>query len=299
MKKILSLFGVIALTLVGCQEPDNTINDVLDNVGTGAVLRTISSSGSFNFYDQANSVFSATIEAHDTEDGGLMQNVEIYLSADGGAESLFRTMTPSDFTTGPTGLPRASFQVSLSDFASAGVSFGGASVTKIRLQYNLTNGESYSDDTVTGSMTGSYFASPYAYNLLVGCFVTDGSAVPGIYTFTMTDSYGDGWQGSHIKFTVDGTVNYVAMPSPYSSNAAHNAAITGSYSGNDSAGTMAVTVPAGASTMSIEYFLGSYPGETGWSVDYTALDGTSDAQNAYSGGGGYSSDGVKILSICK
>ena len=25
-----------------------------------------------------------------------MQNVEIYLSADGGAESLFRTMTPSD-----------------------------------------------------------------------------------------------------------------------------------------------------------------------------------------------------------
>ena len=62
---------------------------------------------------------------------------------------------------------------------------------------------------------------------------------------------------------------------------------------------MAVTVPAGASTMSIEYVLGSYPGETGWSVDYTALDGTSDAQNAYSGGGGYSSDGVKILSICK
>ncbi len=299
MKKILSLFGAIALTLVGCQEPDNTINEVLDNVGTGAVLRTISSSGSFNFYDQANSVFSATIEAHDTEDGGLMQNVEIYLSADGGAESLFRTMTPSDFTTGPTGLPRGSFQVSLSDFSNAGVSFAGASVTKIRLQYNLTNGKSYSDDTVTGSMTGSYFASPYAYSLLVGCFVTDGSAVPGIYTFTMTDSYGDGWQGSHIKFTVDGTENYVAMPSPYGSNADHIAAIRGSYSGKDSAGTMTVTVPEGASTMSIEYFLGSYPGETGWSVDYTALDGTSDAQNAYSGGGGYSSDGVKILSICK
>ena len=57
MKKILSLFGIMAITLTGCGDPDNTINEVLDNVGTGAVLRTISSSGSFNFYDQANSVF--------------------------------------------------------------------------------------------------------------------------------------------------------------------------------------------------------------------------------------------------
>ena len=298
MKKILSLFGIMAITLTGCGDPDNTINEVLDNVGTGAVLRTISSSGSFNFYDQANSVFSATIEAHDTEDGGLMQNVEIYLSADGGAESLFRTMTPSDFTTGPTGLPRGSFQVSLADFTAAGINYGGASVTKIRLQYNLTNGESYSDDTVTGSMTGSYFASPYAYSLLVACLVTDGSAVPGVYTFTMTDSYGDGWQQSTIKFTIDGVVYNVANPSIYDSDDAWEATLV-PFSGNASAGTAQVTVPAGASTMSIEFVEGRYPGETGWSVDYVGLDGSSNAQNAYSGGGGYSSAGVKTLSICQ
>ncbi len=70
------------------------------------------------------------------------------------------------------------------------------------LQYNLTNGESYSSNDVSGSMTGSYFASPYKYNLIVGCFVVDGSAVPGIYTFTLTDSYGDGWQGSYISLSL-------------------------------------------------------------------------------------------------
>ena len=45
--------------------------------------------------------------------------------------------------------------------------------------------------------------------------------------------------------------------------------------------------------MSIEFVEGRYPGETGWSVDYVGLDGSSNAQNAYSGGGGYSSAGVK------
>ena len=74
-------------------------------------------------------------------------------------------------------------------------------------------------------MTGSYFASPYAYSLLVACLVTDGSAVPGVYTFTMTDSYGDGWQQSTIKFTIDGVVYNVANPSIYDSDDAWEATL--------------------------------------------------------------------------
>jgi hypothetical protein len=126
-------------------------------------LRTISTSGSYNYYDQSTSVFTATVEEHDEENGGLMQNVEIFLSVDGGSEVLYKTLQPGDFSTGPSGLPRATFTVKLTDVDSL-IGFIGGSTVKIRLQLNLTNGKTFSDDTVTGSMTGSYFQSPYAYN---------------------------------------------------------------------------------------------------------------------------------------
>ena len=81
---------------------------------------------------------------------------------------------------------------------------------------NLSNGKSYSEDEVTGSMTG-YFSSPFVYNKIVLCNVVDGSAIPGVYTIKMQDSYGDGWQDSRLKLTVDGQVYFFAIPSPYTS----------------------------------------------------------------------------------
>ncbi len=132
MKKILSIIGVVSLLFTSCQEPDNLINDVLDNYKTGAVLRTISTSGEFNYYAISTSAFTATIEAHDVEDGGLMQDVQIFVSADAGSEALVRTLTPSDFATGPTGLPRSTFTITLSEVANA-ISFSGGSTVSIRL----------------------------------------------------------------------------------------------------------------------------------------------------------------------
>ena len=68
--------------------------------------------------------------------------------------------------------------------------------------------------------------------------------------------------------------------------------------GNYSAGTISVEVPNGASTMSMAFVEGAYPGEAGWSVNYSELDG-SNSQSAYSGGGGYGSEGAVTLSICR
>ena len=165
MKKIIYLF-VLAFIFNSCEEPDNTVNFVLDNFDKGAVIRTISTSGDYNFYNQNTSVFSVEIEEHDAENGDLMQNVEIFLSVDGSSEVLYTTLQPNDFSIGPTGLPRATFQVPLSDVKSK-IGFIGGSTVKIRLQLNLTNGKTYSEGEVTGSMTGSYFASPFVYNKIV------------------------------------------------------------------------------------------------------------------------------------
>ena len=301
MKKIISLLTIV-LVFQSCSDPDNTINDVLDNYQKGAVLRTISSSGAYNFYDQSNSVFTATIEAHDEEDGALLNNVEIFVSADSGEEVQLRTLNSSEFTTGPTGLPRTTFSVSLTEVDSK-INYIGGSTINIRLKLNLTNGKSYSTENVTGSMTGSYFKSPYAYNKIVLCNVTDGSAVPGIYTVKMVDTYGDGWQDSRIKLTLDGTEYIYAIPSPYTSGIEINATLQ-SYSGSESSGFATITIPTSANTMKWEWIEGRYPEETNYTIAYTKLDG-SKAQNSFVqashglAGNNAANIGEKILSICQ
>ena len=301
MKKIISLLTII-LVFQSCSDPDNTINDVLDNYQKGAVLRTISSSGDYNFYDQSNSVFTATIEAHDEEDGALLSNVEIFISADSGEEVQLRTLDASEFVNGPTGLPRTTFSVSLSEVDSK-ISYIGGSTVQIRLKLNLTNGRSFSTEAVTGSMTGSYFKSPYAYNKIILCNVTDGSAVPGIYTINMVDTYGDGWQDSVVKLTLDGTEYLYAMPSPYGSGVALNATLE-AYTGNNDSGFGKITIPASASTMKWEWIEGRYPDETNYTIKYTKLDG-SRPQNAFvqashgTAGNNAANIGEKILSICQ
>ena len=293
MKKIVCILLLISF-FQSCEEPDNTVNFVLDNYETGAVLRTISSSGDYNFYDQTSSIFTVTIEEHDEENGSLMQNVEIYISVDGGSEVLFKTLQPNDFTTGPTGLPRSTFQVTLLEVKNL-VGFNGGSTVKIRLKLNLTDGKSFSEESVTGSMTGSYFQSPYVYRKIVLCNVVDGSAVPGVYTIKMQDSYGDGWQDSRVKLTVDGKEYFFAIPSPYTSGIEINKTLE-AYSGDDNSGFSTVTIPSSASKMKWEWMVGRYPEETSYTISYTKLDGTrpQDSFNEANGPGG-----EKILSICQ
>lgn len=296
MKKIIGLLS-LALITFACEDSDKVIDDILDTVENGVAIRTISQGGEFNFYAQDTSIYNLTFEAHDLENGGLMQNVELYVSSDGGTtEALFATYLPADFTTGPSGLPRKDLAISLQEVGDV-ISFGGGSTIRFRFVYNLTDGRSYTNDSVTGTMTGSYFTSPFIYSVLVGCFVTDGSAVPGIYTFNMTDSYADGWQGSMFKVTVDGVDTYYGIPSPYTAEVDSNLLLE-PYTGDGLSGTATLTIPEGASSMTFEFIEGRYSGETNYVITYTALDGVSDAQDAY-GGGGYGQGGVKILSVCK
>lgn len=296
MKNKLIYFGLIAIIL-GCQEPDNAINDIFNTVEKGAVLRTISSGGEYNFYAPDSSIFSATIEEHDAEDGALMQNVEIYVSLNGANETLFKTLQPSEFTTGPTGLPRTDFSVSLGDATSKlGLSssqYSGGDAIVIRLQLNLTNGKKYSTDGTTSSLTGSYFSSPFEYNQVIKCIPL--SAVPGIYTFELADSYGDGWQGSHVAVTVDGIVTNYGIPSPYASDADRNA-ILEPYTGNNSSGKAVLNIPVTAKTMKFEWISGDWPSECSYTIKFTKLDGSA-AQNAINESN--PAAGEKILSICQ
>ncbi|NBR74299.1 MAG: hypothetical protein EBT72_08285, partial [Flavobacteriia bacterium] len=90
--------------------------------------------------------------------------------------------------------------------------------------------------------------------------------------------YGDGWQGSHLLFTVDGNQYYIGMPSfmdgeGYLQYESHNNTII-DYVGDTSSGTITVIVPETASEMSLEFIPGDWPEEIYWDVEIQRIGST-------------------------
>jgi hypothetical protein len=275
MKKIITLFSLLLVT-VSCQEPDTTINDVLDNYVTGAVLRGWNPTGDYNFFAPSTSIFTVEIEEHDDQNGALMQDVQVFVSLNSGTEVLIRTLTSTDFAVGPTGLPRHQLTVTLGEsIAALGLSssqYTGGDVINIRLQLNLTDGRSYTAKDAASSLTGSYFKSPYIYNMTIKCIPT--GAVAGDYTIDMIDSWGDGWNGASITVTIDGVSQNVGLP-------------TGAN------GSQTVTVPAGATSMSFAYVSGDWDSEVTYSITFNNGGADQVAISETNPGAG-----VKVLSVC-
>ena len=247
----------------------------------GAALRQISKTGEYQAATPGTSVVNWVLEPHDAEMGGLTQNVEIYLQFNSGAEILYQTVNRSDMYDGPVGLPRFDFSLSLTQALGAlGVgSFKGNDVVTVRFALNLTDGRTISRSAVTGSMTGSYFKSPFLYPIVIGCRfdANNTGAVAGVYTITGQDSWGDGWNGATLKWTIDGV------------------STSWSVSGTD--GTTSFTVPAGASTFGFEFTSGDWDSEITYQVNWVGLDG-SGSQTALSDGAS-PAVGFKSMNICQ
>ena len=275
MKKIITLFSLLLVT-VSCQEPDTTINDVLDNYVTGAVLRGWNPTGDYNFFAPSTSIFTVEIEEHDEQNGALMQDVQVYVALNSSTEVLLRTLTSADFAVGPTGLPRHQLTVTLGEsIAALGLSssqYTGGDVINIRLQLNLTDGRSYTAKDAASSLTGSYFKSPYIYNMTIKCIPT--GAVAGDYTIDMIDSWGDGWNGASITVTIDGVAQTVGLPSGAN-------------------GSQTVTVPAGATSMSFAYVSGDWDSEVTYTITFNNGGADQVAISETNPGAG-----VKVLSVC-
>lgn len=289
--KILILTVALA-TFWGCSDPDNVVYDIFDGQSYGAVLRNKGIvNQNFNLTD-VNSKFIIKLEEQDSQYGKLMSEVKVYVAYIDGKkvggvdaskpEVPLTTIAKSDFTTSASGLPITEFSASLGEATTAlGITtWNVADVFAFRFELVLTDGRTFSAADTSGSLQGSYFASPYAYRVPVLC-----APKPGNYTVKMHDSYGDGWQtddgngGSGIKVKVtdaSGTVTTieVGMCSPY-------AAAAGTFlGGTDCTGpaTLAfydadatVTIPAG-STLAVWEFPGDQYGEISFEV--VAPDGS-------------------------
>ena len=280
MKKTLHLFlGLLGTALfIQCTEPDNPIYTVLDEYTNGAILRTKSDPrNSFQFNrSEPDQAFFVKIEQQDEENGNLLERVDVYVTLNGSsyAEAKATSFEKSAFSSNDNGLNEIEISLTLTQAISAiGASSsdysGGDSIT-VRLELVLTDGRTFSSSDSTGSLQGSYFSSPYAYNAVIKCIPA--SPVAGTYEVAMQDSYGDGWNGGYISVNIDGAE-------------VQQLSISDGASANES-----FVVPAGASSLDVHYVSGDWDSEVTFQI-------TRNGESIFSDGPSPSND-TMIFSIC-
>lgn len=207
---------VAAFSFHACDsDPDNTVDQVIENVQSGAVLRTINitdnaipiniENGQTTIPDGAQ--LSMIVEEQDAQDGALLESVDIFVSfADGSpddgdssaaaeGEVFVKNVPAGDFESGPFGLPRTTITVTAQEMLdkvnlSPNALFGGDTFTT-RFALNLTDGRVFTTTNAGGIITGGFFNSPFQYNTPVVCNLDPESFV-GDYLIEEITPYVDG-----------------------------------------------------------------------------------------------------------
>jgi len=282
MKKVCVFILALSTTFfISCEADDKVVDQVLSDYTVGAVLRTRNQEGNpFNAF-VPGSVWTVTVEEQDAEFGGLLQSIQLYASftdnSGGGnsvAEQLIQTYMAGDLATGSRGLPELTFTTTLEESGNLlGVNYKGADVFSYRFEVTLSDGSTWSNLNGNGNVLGgSYFNSPYKYDIGVACFPT--GPVAGDYTLDMQDSFGDGWNGASVRVTVDGVATDYTI--------AAGASATASFS-----------IPDNTTTATFEYVSGDWDSEVTYQL--YGPDGNlaySDGPNPFIG------DFTSELSLC-
>lgn len=270
--KIFTVLTLTSLLFTSCDEGTAVVDDVTSNTLRGAVLRTINVTSDELPIGISTGFFGVELEIQDVENGKLVDAIEVFASfkdntPDNGkgattSESLLESISKSTFTTGEFGLPRINYEVTLGTLLSAtGVpesDIDGSDQFRVRFELVLNDGRRYSFAQNSGTLTGSFFNSPFLYSATIVC--PPKAPTAGDWVVNMFDSYGDGWQtsdtaaGDGVTVTLnDGTVFEVGLCSPYAASAF-------TCTPGDFSGSAIITIPAGT-TSADWYFPGDAYGE--------------------------------------
>lgn len=272
MKINYKVFAALVLTSLmfnSCDDGDAVIDDVVANTERGAILRTIAVTSNELPIGVAEGNFAADFEIQSEEDGSLVSSVDVYASfvdntPDNGPgdapEVLLGTLDASTFTTGPRGLPTFSYSVTLPELLTAtGVQeteVDGGDEFRVRFDLILSDGRSFSFAQNSGTLTGSYFSSPFLYTATVVCPPTAPTA--GTWTFETVDAYGDSWNGASLNVSIDGADPIVIANTDEDG-------IGDGTAPNETINYM-VEVPSGTETISITFTSGAFDAEVGYTV---------------------------------
>jgi len=262
--RISILVAGIAILLGACAEADTVFDDIISQEQRGAILRSFEvTSNQVAINTATNTIndgenFGVVLQEQDQENGALLSSVEVYVGyADNTAggtdndrdEVLAETIPAASFTADEFGLPRIDYSISGAAMqAAVGLAndqiAGGDNFT-VRFELVLTDGRRFSAADNSGTITGSFFSSPFLYNVNVVCAPSVPTA--GDWVFDLQDSYGDGWNGAFLAVTIDGEVTEVTIP-------------------DGSAAQVIVPVPDGAQVISIVFNSGPWDVEISYQV---------------------------------
>lgn len=204
-KYITIMFAGAGLLTISCEDSNTVVDQVVDGTERGAVLRTANLVSNELPIGDASAGFSVELEVQDEENGALVSSVDVYVGFRDNTdlvgpgtdveESLFGSVEASTFTTGPFGLPRFSYTATLSEMlAHVGrteADITGGDQFTIRFELVLSDGRRYSFADNTGTLTGSFFSSPFLYTPTVTCPVSSDSFV-GDYLIEQISAEVDG-----------------------------------------------------------------------------------------------------------
>ncbi|MBT8238234.1 MAG: hypothetical protein HKP24_01945 [Croceitalea sp.] len=296
-RKTIFSFLTLSLLFIACEDGDQVFDQIIADVERGAVLRTVNVVSDELPIGVADGFFAVDLEVQDQGNGTLVDAIEVYTSfrdntPDNGKgattdENLAETISKSEFTIGEFGLPRLSYEITLSALlAATGVpesDIDGSDQFRVRFELVLNDGRRYSFADNTGTLTGSFFSSPFLYSATIVC--PPKPPTPGVWTINMTDSYGDGWQtstgggGDGIQVTLDdGTVLEVGLCSPYGSGASTFLGSADCTPNDGSSGSGTITIPAG--TLTADWF---FPGDFYGEIDFEIVTPNGNIVGGYPG----------------
>ncbi len=234
MKRIINKIIILGITIgivSSCESNEKIVDQILEEVGTGAILRTRGQNNALVYNDVTktfapDSEYALTIEEQDVEGGDLLQSVDIYVryqdnsTTEAGSvdistqEVLLQSLSATDFTLGERDLPETSVSYTSTELVTTtGIDEAlvvGKDRFEFRLVLTLTNDEVYTNTDVGGPVSGgSYFSAPFEYFPVVACSITESLA--GTHSFVATDigfapgADGGGCSGNDLTGTVTWT----------------------------------------------------------------------------------------------
>lgn len=286
--RISILLAGTALLFAACSDGDTVFDQIISNEERGAVLRgfeVLSNQVAINtatntINDGEN--FSVVLQEQDQENGALLSALEVYVgysdnTSDGAndkAEVLAETIPASSFAKDEFGLPRITYEISGAAMQSAvglaDADLAGGDNFTVRFELVLTDGRRFTNAQNSGTITGSFFSSPFLYNVNVVC--APSVPTPGDWVFDLQDSYGDGWNGAYLSVMIDGTETQVTID-------------------DGSAAQVIVPVPDGTEVISIMFVSGPWDVEISYQI-------TSANSNEVASATPSPPAGVELLDYC-
>ena len=227
MKNILKTFGALLMIfLVSCQQTEDFPFQTFDDLEKGAFARLLAPSRAEMFFvltDGASSSFDIAVEFYDESNGSTVTDYDWVVryedasdNANSTSDAPFESIPSSAFTTSASGLPGASWSVSLGAAADA----VGKSIDELtggsRFVFNATlktnKGQEFtSANTGDNIESSAAFGGFFFFNASLVCESALNGTLSYVHTNLLAGAGGPGTGVPHSTTELTGTVEWQAV----------------------------------------------------------------------------------------